>query len=1097
VWLLLVTQLAFVALAEERSVGSTDLEAWQALYSATAGATWNSCADEFEDPCKCTKVVCATAEGDQNMKILQINLSFNNMMGGISATLLEMFESLEGVNFAGNLGLHIQGGAIFASKMGQACLDFNCTERSCVLPENWVLCSETELQGWRELFDNTGGTMWTECSQYRDSPCSCGLVVCDYATMAMIPMSVTRLLLSNNNLNGKMPDVTSVFPNLEKIRLAGNNLTVDSAHVLPDYDCIDLMGKCGSGDVDCSDLDLNLCAYKDIGAWQEFYDAMRDPNFIWRKCDGKRSDPCNCGGVSCTEDFEITEIRMKHNNLRGHLPMNALRRFSKLTLLELEDTLADPEKPNIINVAPGTPCINIPQCLSGDVTCFLGVGRTDYCNVTITMPIFPDTPSDIYESDWLVWQDFYSSTGGEQWNHCSENFGTPCSCDVSKKRRVICKNKRIKRIELRNNLLQLETLDFRELRKLPDLMDFLVNNPDRKKLNTAAASPCLSIPECQSEWNCKVPDPATFCHDTPAPTVAPTPFPTLSPTKSPTIGAVDLEAWQALYDATNGTHWAFCSEHRSSPCDCNESPARSVVCDSGNIIVISLQNNRLQGSTLPVQKFTPLSAFTTLRLDNGLSLTENLNTFTGYETGLCIDLPSCNTDWTCSFWDGAQLCSNTPPPSQFATRTPTSSFLDSGSLSFWHDLYDNTGGSNWDVACSRSSPCSCTNGFDKYVSCSDGHIVDLVLPNNNMIGELPFDKLRNSLPMLQRVVLSNSAESTDSENVFLQSGDCEALPACTEEFTLTCDFSNSGVQLCAAYAPTKSPTMRPSQVPTPAPTTASPTFGLPTLSPTSKPTVSPTLKPTVEARDVFVSIRFANGDYSEFNATKKGRMEQILSDTLSGKPQVVVLDILKGSVIVNFQIRDFEDPWSSSNSLSGLWNAMRSDERNALLPNGESEKPFVSFVSEESGTFPTPRPTRSPTDSDGPPGTNNNSTDTQVAEVNAVMVIGSVSGGVMGTAVLVYFVYRLKPKSQRELDRKTSWRIDKNTQGEHSQIKKAEAYLADPPTGPSAHPRLLMSMEDFSEAMTNETESTRFSTKYETEFDLETSSSSHEISKMI
>ena len=36
------------------------------------------------------------------------------------------------------------------------------------------------------------------------------------------------------------------------------------------------------------------------------------------------------------------------------------------------------------------------------------------------------------------------------------------------------------------------------------------------------------------------------------------------------IDQSSLQGWQALYDATNGTRWTYCSQLRDRPCSCDE-----------------------------------------------------------------------------------------------------------------------------------------------------------------------------------------------------------------------------------------------------------------------------------------------------------------------------------------------------------------------------------------------------------------------------------------------------------------------------------------------------------------------------------------------
>jgi hypothetical protein len=54
------------------------------------------------------------------------------------------------------------------------------------------------------------------------------------------------------------------------------------------------------------------------------------------------------------------------------------------------------------------------------------------------------------------------------------------------------------------------------------------------------------------------------------------------------LEASSQTGWQALYDATNGTGWMYCANHRQDPCNCNipvsagQRPNKQVVCNYVN-----------------------------------------------------------------------------------------------------------------------------------------------------------------------------------------------------------------------------------------------------------------------------------------------------------------------------------------------------------------------------------------------------------------------------------------------------------------------------------------------------------------------------------
>jgi hypothetical protein len=67
------------------------------------------------------------------------------------------------------------------------------------------------------------------------------------------------------------------------------------------------------------------------------------------------------------------------------------------------------------------------------------------------------------------------------------------------------------------------------------------------------------------------------------------------------------------------------------------------------------------------------------------------------------------------------------------TCTGTSAGLPAAECSAWLDMYDGTGGPSWTIcSSSRLDPCSCS-----YVICTDGHITEVGLENNNMEGTVP------------------------------------------------------------------------------------------------------------------------------------------------------------------------------------------------------------------------------------------------------------------------------------------------------------------------------------------------------------------------
>ena len=67
---------------------------------------------------------------------------------------------------------------------------------------------EGELRAWQALYDATGGSLWDECSDKRDDPCSCNYyVTCDGG-------HITHIYLPRNGLTGESFGRTSSSPGL-------------------------------------------------------------------------------------------------------------------------------------------------------------------------------------------------------------------------------------------------------------------------------------------------------------------------------------------------------------------------------------------------------------------------------------------------------------------------------------------------------------------------------------------------------------------------------------------------------------------------------------------------------------------------------------------------------------------------------------------------------------------------------------------------------------------------------------------------------------------------------------------------------------------
>lgn len=93
------------------------------------------------------------------------------------------------------------------------------------------------------------------------------------------------------------------------------------------------------------------------------------------------------------------------------------------------------------------------------------------------------------------------------------------------------------------------------------------------------------------------------------------PAPSTCTGQSANLTAADCAAFQALFDATNGTHWTYCADLRHDPCACGFSASVQIGCEpgqGGHIVKLALGNNNLVGS-LPSQ-LGELTALTGLYL---------------------------------------------------------------------------------------------------------------------------------------------------------------------------------------------------------------------------------------------------------------------------------------------------------------------------------------------------------------------------------------------------------------------------------------------------------------------------------------------------
>jgi hypothetical protein len=147
--------------------------------------------------------------------------------------------------------------------------------------------------------------------------------------------------------------------------------------------------------------------------------------------------------------------------------------------------------------------------------------------------------------------------------------------------------------------------------------------------------------------------------------------------------AAECNAWQDLYDSTDGVNWNYCSINRLDPCGCGAVGASyGCACSNGRITAMKLFNANLKG-TLP-KSLGELSQLATLDLrKNKLTgLIPNLP-FSQYADGSGChlqtngkDVPISNKFWcplppdTDACQPGPPTCT-IPPPTSALTPAPT------------------------------------------------------------------------------------------------------------------------------------------------------------------------------------------------------------------------------------------------------------------------------------------------------------------------------------------------------------------------------------------------------------------------------------------
>ena len=73
---------------------------------------------------------------------------------------------------------------------------------------------------WQDLYDNTNGSSWTECSDKRNDPCSCKGVL---ARVSCSEPDFNFIQLNSNNLNGTLPDSIGNINEIAFLQIMSND----------------------------------------------------------------------------------------------------------------------------------------------------------------------------------------------------------------------------------------------------------------------------------------------------------------------------------------------------------------------------------------------------------------------------------------------------------------------------------------------------------------------------------------------------------------------------------------------------------------------------------------------------------------------------------------------------------------------------------------------------------------------------------------------------------------------------------------------------------------------------------------------------------
>jgi hypothetical protein len=401
-----------------------------------------------------------------------------------------------------------------------------------------------------------------------------------------------------------------------------------------------------------------------------------------------------------------------------------------------------------------------------------------------TQPIVTP-PIPLSANDLDIWHKFYDELSGPRWTSCN-SYDSPCDqgpdCTQSVKCEIIEGEQRIVEIKMRNNKLHgfIPGFDLDKLDKLR-ILDLSNDVSIRGHLNKIRATDgCFGLERCTgTDLTCAFDGTELGDADL-----------TYCSTKK-TLNQDDLEAWQALYDATNGQSWTTCADYYDDPCSC-QGADQFIVCDwlldeVLRITAIILPNNNMDGE-LP-----DLYGFDAVRQ---IDLSGN------QELSGCIGL-DCDADGgrvQCKYDGLVNECEDDDDDDEddgMETISTSDYFrLDNVDLQVWHTIYDDLNGAFWRFCQdARENPCA----FSQCVTCEPGadskmifKIVEIYLGDNGMSGELPIDEIGTLVSLRSFDASSSNANDQQTRNLFTNpSQPCLTLPA-----NILWNLTDSGLVIC-------------------------------------------------------------------------------------------------------------------------------------------------------------------------------------------------------------------------------------------------------------------------------------------------------------